>query len=151
MDEEYIGALPDVFLHSDEEEDEFEGFGQDDLPLNALRQRQDDSDVDVDAASDSEISSGNEIEEEENDEIGFNGYKRKSFESILYEKETVNQNNASGHYLIKISSRKRVCKMCAKDKRKTPSGKSVETTFACSQCGVALCKSGCFPKWHGMS
>ncbi|XP_038055396.1 piggyBac transposable element-derived protein 4-like [Patiria miniata] len=43
------------------------------------------------------------------------------------------------------------CKQCARDKKKTPSGFPVKTHFGCAACGVHLCTSYCFPRYHAIS
>ena len=55
--------------------------------------------------------------------------------------------NAGTHFIIKIEGRKKVCVYCERLGRKTVSGRSVETTFQCLQCNVALCKT-CFHDFH---
>ena len=52
--------------------------------------------------------------------------------------------NLPGHQEVKFSGRKRVCINCSSHGHKTSSGRTPETTFGCSRCGVNLCRSGCF-------
>ena len=40
----------------------------------------------------------------------------------------------------------RVCKQCSNDKRKTPSGFAVKSTYGCPTCKIHLCQGYCFAK-----
>ena len=54
-----------------------------------------------------------------------------------------------GHHLVHFSGRKRVCRICSAQKKKTVSGRQVETSFGCQICNVYLCKTGtCFMQYH---
>jgi hypothetical protein len=48
------------------------------------------------------------------------------------------------HTLQKISGRVKVCALCIKQKKKTPSGSSKETQYKYKQCDLPLCRVGCF-------
>ena len=50
--------------------------------------------------------------------------------------------NLPGRQEVKFSGRKRVCINCSNHGHKTSSGRTPETTFGCSRCGVNLCRSG---------
>ncbi|XP_033758852.1 piggyBac transposable element-derived protein 4-like [Pecten maximus] len=54
----------------------------------------------------------------------------------------------SHHKLVRIEGRKRVCRECVKQGRKTPKGRAVETSFMCQFCTVPLCRVGCFTDYH---
>uniref|UniRef100_UPI00398EFAF2 piggyBac transposable element-derived protein 4-like n=1 Tax=Pristiophorus japonicus TaxID=55135 RepID=UPI00398EFAF2 len=56
--------------------------------------------------------------------------------------------NPSAHNLVKIEGRKKVCRHCSKHKRKTVSGRAVETSFKCEFCEVPLCRFSCFKDYH---
>ncbi|XP_060702870.1 piggyBac transposable element-derived protein 4-like isoform X1 [Hemiscyllium ocellatum] len=56
--------------------------------------------------------------------------------------------NPSVHNLVKIQGRKKVCRQCSKYKRKTASGRSVETSFQCEFCETPLCRVSCFSNYH---
>ena len=61
----------------------------------------------------------------------------------------VSKDIVAGHPLVRFRGRKRVCHMCSKMGRKTPSGRHVETIFGCMKCKTYLCKSGvCFLQFH---
>ena len=61
--------------------------------------------------------------------------KGRKIEAYLLEK-----GSAGKHLFDKIKGRKRQCVQCKRVGTKTPKGRPVESTFACVQCGVALCK-----------
>ena len=48
------------------------------------------------------------------------------------------------HVIEKISGRKKQCILCIMERKKTPKGYPVETSFHCKFCKVALCKRICF-------
>ena len=52
------------------------------------------------------------------------------------------------HVISKIAGRKRSCVLCSLEKRKTPKGYPIETSFICKFCDVPLCKKLCFSKYH---
>ena len=52
------------------------------------------------------------------------------------------------HVISKIAGRKRSCVLCSLEKRKTPKGYAIETSFMCKFCDVPLCKKLCFSKYH---
>ena len=54
----------------------------------------------------------------------------------------------SHHELVKIEGRKRMCRECVHQQRKTASGRPVETTFRCKFCDIPLCKIRCFTSYH---
>ncbi|XP_067910284.1 piggyBac transposable element-derived protein 4-like [Heterodontus francisci] len=56
--------------------------------------------------------------------------------------------NPSAHNIVKIDGRKKVCRECSKQKRKTVSGRSVQTSFQCEFCEVPLCRTNCFKDYH---
>lgn len=56
--------------------------------------------------------------------------------------------NARAHNMVKIDGRKKVCRECSRCKRKTASGRSVETSFMCEFCEVPLCRVQCFRDYH---
>ena len=61
----------------------------------------------------------------------------------------VREDVANGHHLVHFSGRKRVCRICSAQKKKTLSGRQVETSFGCIICNVHLCKTGtCFNQYH---
>ena len=68
--------------------------------------------------------------------------KRCKMESLSLEPD-----NAGKHFSVKIEGRKEVCIKCKKLHWKTDLGRSVETTFQCLQCNIALCKT-CFNHYH---
>ena len=68
--------------------------------------------------------------------------KRRKIENL-----SVAPENMGKHFSCKIEGRKKVCVYCKRVGRKTTGGRSVETTFQCLQCNVALCKT-CFHDYH---
>ena len=68
--------------------------------------------------------------------------KRRKIENFSLEAD-----NVGNHFIVKIEGRKKVCVYCKRLNRKTASGHSVESTFQCLQCNVALCKT-CFNDFH---
>lgn len=80
----------------------------------------------------------------------YNGYKRPSnFETCA----VTMKENLSDHFLGKLEGRKKACAMCAKVGRKRNEGRTFETSYACEQCGVPLCRQmrseqSCFAEWH---
>ena len=64
--------------------------------------------------------------------------KRRKIENL-----SVAPENMGKHFICKIEGRKKVCVYCKRVGRKTNGGCSVETTFQCLQCSLALCKT-CF-------
>ena len=56
---------------------------------------------------------------------------------------SVTPENIGKHFSVKIEGRKKVCVHCKRVGRKTSGGRSVEATFQCLPCSVALCKT-CF-------
>ncbi|KAK3750301.1 hypothetical protein QZH41_001777 [Actinostola sp. cb2023] len=69
--------------------------------------------------------------------------KRKKIDSLSLDPE-----NAGKHFVVKIKGRKRGCVQCKKNGSTTPKGRTIESTFECLQCGVALCKMDCFRDYH---
>jgi len=62
--------------------------------------------------------------------------------------QPVSLDQISHHKLVKIEGRKKICRECSLQKRKTQSGRAVETSFRCDFCDVALCRTGCFGSFH---
>ena len=84
---------------------------------------------------------------------GYNGYKRPSNSGKRAVKTVTTEENLSGHFLGKLEGRKKACAMCAKVGRKRNEGRTFETSYACEQCGVPLCRQmrseqSCFAEWH---
>ena len=84
---------------------------------------------------------------------GYNGYKRQSNSGKRTVKTVTTEENLSGHFLGKLEGRKKACAMCAKVGRKRNEGRTFETSYACEQCGVPLCRQmrseqSCFAEWH---
>jgi hypothetical protein len=52
------------------------------------------------------------------------------------------------HCLEKISGRVKTCAECMVKKRKTPSGRGIQTAYKCRQCDLPLCRVGCFLSYH---
>ena len=48
------------------------------------------------------------------------------------------------HTLQKVSGCAKVCALCTEKKKKAPSGRGKQTTYKCKQCGLPLCRVGCF-------
>ena len=76
---------------------------------------------------------------------GAQSSKRRKIEKFALEK-----GNAGKHFIEKIKGRKRQCVRCKRVGNKTQSGRSVETTFQCVQCGAALCQVDCFAAFHAV-
>lgn len=53
-----------------------------------------------------------------------------------------------GHFPTRLLGRKKTCFLCRKEKRKTPSGRQVETSNGCTKCQLHLCEGTCFTKYH---
>ena len=70
------------------------------------------------------------------------GHKRKSTPMAMA------LPNLPGHQEVKFAGRKRACTNCSNHGHRTSSGRTPETTFGCSRCGVNLCRSGCFLQYH---
>ena len=75
------------------------------------------------------------------------GHSAKRFK---IEKLSLSAPNANKHFSVKIEGRKKVCVHCKMVGRKTPKGNSVETSFKCLQCSIALCRT-CFNDYHKYS
>lgn len=52
------------------------------------------------------------------------------------------------HKLVRLPGRKKCCFQCSKMKKKTESGRGVETVYGCLQCGIHICKGHCFTDYH---
>ena len=52
------------------------------------------------------------------------------------------------HEVVKVEGRKKICRECSQQKRKTPKGRPIETSFTCNFCSVPLCRIGCFTSYH---
>ena len=72
--------------------------------------------------------------------------KRRKIDDLSLE-----EGNAGKHFCEKIQGRKRQCVRCKRVGIKTPSGRAVETSFQCVQCGVALCQVNCFNVYHAVN
>ena len=72
--------------------------------------------------------------------------KRKKIQTL-----SLGEENAGKHFIDKIKGRKRQCVRCKRVGIKTPSGRPVETSTECVQCGVALCKVNCFAIFHAVN
>ena len=58
-------------------------------------------------------------------------------------------NIVPGHPLVRFSGRKRTCKQCASQKRKTAKGRRyIVSCFGCAVCKLYLCRTGCFVAFH---
>ena len=68
--------------------------------------------------------------------------KHRKIENLSFSAANVNR-----HFSVHIEGRKKVCVQCKRVGRKTPKGRSVETSFQCLQCNVPLCKT-CFNAFH---
>ena len=86
---------------------------------------------------------------------GYNGYKRPSNNGKRAFTTVTTEENLRGHFLGQMDGTKRACAMCAKRGRKRNEGRgcTFETTYACEQCGIPLCRSlrgevPCFTEWH---
>lgn len=73
-----------------------------------------------------------------------------SAKRLKIEKLSFSASNANKHFSVRIEGRKKVCVHCKTVGRKTPKGNSVETSFKCLQCSVALCRT-CFNDFHKYS
>jgi len=52
------------------------------------------------------------------------------------------------HTLQKLSGSVKVCVLCSKKKKKTPSRRGKETKYKCKQCDLPLCRVGCFLEYY---
>nr|XP_032821145.1 uncharacterized protein LOC116948512 isoform X2 [Petromyzon marinus] len=52
------------------------------------------------------------------------------------------------HKLVRIPNRKRVCRECSQNGRKTRSGRQIQTSFRCGICDLPLCRARCFREYH---
>mgnify|MGYP002224293578 CR=1 FL=1 len=52
------------------------------------------------------------------------------------------------HSLDKIQGRVKTCLQCKIKKRKTKSGRGIQTQYRCKQCDISLCRVGCFLTYH---
>ncbi|KAJ8300456.1 hypothetical protein KUTeg_021975 [Tegillarca granosa] len=52
------------------------------------------------------------------------------------------------HKVVHVEGRKKVCRQCSKEGRRTPKGRFIETMFKCFLCDIPLCKVGCFAEFH---
>ncbi|XP_071792740.1 piggyBac transposable element-derived protein 4-like [Asterias amurensis] len=52
------------------------------------------------------------------------------------------------HCLVKFPGRGRNCRLCIEDNTRTVSGRRRDTQFGCFTCGLNLCRSGCFVRYH---
>ena len=80
---------------------------------------------------------------------GFCGRKR----SVAVKRRSTELDNAltvsnlPGHVQTRFDGRKRACSWCSREGRRSPIGRTPETHYGCSRCGVNLCK-GCFLQYH---
>lgn len=72
----------------------------------------------------------------------YNGYKRPSNNSKRAITIITTEENLRGHFLGQMDGTKRACAMCAKHGRKQNEGHgcTFETTYACEQSGIPLCR-----------
>ena len=76
-------------------------------------------------------------------------WRRASAVDNLEVEHIVAGNIVDGHPLARFSGRKRSCKQCVGESKKTAKGRHIETRFECSRCKVYLCRSGhCFQAYH---
>ena len=68
--------------------------------------------------------------------------KRRKIDNLWVAPENIGK-----HFSFKIEGTKKVCVHYKRVGRKTSGGRSVETTFQCLPCSVALCKT-CFHEYH---
>ena len=81
----------------------------------------------------------------------FSSRKRSSSSSGLHILSVVSRDILPGHSLVHLNGRKKACRACIMKARRTPSGRCVETSYACSLCQVYLCRKGaCFHEFHGL-
>ena len=52
------------------------------------------------------------------------------------------------HKMVRLSGRKKSCKMCQKNKVRTPTGRGREAVTGCIVCDVHLCAGQCFAEFH---
>lgn len=52
------------------------------------------------------------------------------------------------HVIEKIEGRVKTCIECSASKRRTPSGRGIQTAYKCKQCNAPLCRTGCFLDYH---
>ncbi|XP_060070455.1 piggyBac transposable element-derived protein 4-like [Ylistrum balloti] len=68
---------------------------------------------------------------------------KKCNRSVLVAAESIKH-----HHLEKIEGRKKMCRECSMQKRKTPKGYPIETSYKCKFCDIPLCRVGCFAAFH---
>ena len=68
--------------------------------------------------------------------------KRRKIDNLSFSVANINR-----HFSVHIEGRKKVCVQCNRVGRKTPKGRSVETSFQCLQGSIPLCKT-CFNAFH---
>ena len=51
---------------------------------------------------------------------------------------------------VRLQGRKKACFQCRQDKKRTPSGRAVETVYGCSKCQIHLCEGTCYAKFHNI-
>ena len=63
--------------------------------------------------------------------------------------QVISEDTVEGHPLVQFAGRKRACKYCAKQRKRTAAGRYVESSYGCSTCHVYLCRTGpCFLDYH---
>ena len=72
------------------------------------------------------------------------GKKRK----CVSQANAIALHNLPGHQEVKFQGRKKACIHCSNHGRKTPCGRTPETTYGCNRCGVNLCRNSCFLQYH---
>ncbi|XP_069105020.1 piggyBac transposable element-derived protein 4-like [Argopecten irradians] len=79
---------------------------------------------------------------------GYTCRKHKAGKRVALANQVVAPETIGHHKLEKISGRKKICKECSVQKRRTPKGRHIETSFFCVFCDVPLCRNGCFAAYH---
>ena len=81
---------------------------------------------------------------------GFCGRKRYPGKKRKFASQdnAIAMHNLPGHQEVKFQGRKKACVHCSNHGRKTPSGRTPETTYGCNRCGVNLCRNSCFLQYH---
>ena len=79
-----------------------------------------------------------------------NGYSSRKRRASVDLPPPVMKKPAAQHIPVKIKTKRghRNCVLCAKGTTRTPSGEKIQSSWECTKCTVALCKVGCFGKYH---
>lgn len=72
------------------------------------------------------------------------GKKRK----CVSQANAIALHNLPGHQEVKFQGQKKACIHRSNHGRKTPCGRTPETTYGCNRCGVNLCRNSCFLQYH---